>query len=97
MAKVTMATVKSFVRKNQGKILIKTKTRFDGMYDCVMPTEKNDFEPAQKEGFESNTLGIRGAWFVDGGRNLLTPFDKDGIVGFEVYNCCGSFTIGVKK
>ena len=35
MTKATIATLKSFIKKNQGKLYIKKKSSFDGMTDCA--------------------------------------------------------------
>lgn len=93
-----MATVKSFVRKNHDNILIYTKSRFDGMVDGCRGTGDVGFDPVTwTMDHVDMTLGIQGAWFVGSSRDYITPFDKDGVVGFEIYNCCGSFAIGIKK
>lgn len=98
MAKATRATVKAFIRKNDGKLLIDTKSRFDGMCDGVRNCDERGFSPVIKTADHiDNTLGIQGAWFVGSSRDYITPFDKDGIMGFEIYNCCGSFSIGIQK
>lgn len=98
MAKATRATIKSFIRKNPDTLLIFTKRRFDGMTDGCESTGETGFSPAFKTTDHIDyTLGIQGAWFVGSSRDYITPFEKDGIVGFEVDNCCGSFAIGVKK
>ena len=47
MARITLATVKSFMKKNEGKLFVKAKSSFDGMVDCVMPIEGSSFKQAQ--------------------------------------------------
>jgi len=42
-------------------------------------------------------LGISGAWFVGSSRDYFTPFADDNMVGYEVYNSCGSFLLAFKK
>ena len=100
MKRVTMATVKSFIRKNRDNLLIKNLSDFDGMVDCVMPANDTGFrkaqEPEQGRNHE-NCLGIRGAWFVLGGGDRFSPFNDNGVTGFEVYNCCGNFVLAVKQ
>jgi hypothetical protein len=98
--KVTLATIKSFVKKNAGKLLISTGSRFDGSVDCVMPCADKSFTPVimndDGEYMMKATLGIQGAWFVRDSRDYFTPFEKDGLVGYEVYNSCGCFSLAVK-
>lgn len=99
MAKVTLSTIKAFVRKNEGRLHIKEKSRFDGMVDCVMPTGDGAFHPALKDerGFTDNTMDIQGAWFVKGSRDWFTPYEDEKFVGYDISNCCGSFTLAVPK
>lgn len=100
--KITLATVKSFIRKNEGKLLISYKSSFNGMTDSVETSTKSaqEFRPVSKpeEGrnFE-NCLGIAGAWFVLHGRDSFSAINQDGLVGIHVYNCCGSFDLAVRQ
>lgn len=95
-SKITLATVKSFIRKNEA-LFILCKSSFDGMTDGVETIRGARFEPAVKTTrFVENTLGIEGAWVVGGSRNYFRPFISDEFVGIEVFNCCGSFVLAVK-
>lgn len=97
MAKATMATVKSFIRKNPDNLLIYAKRRFDGMTDGCESTGETGFSKAIRTTTHvNNTLGVQGAWVVGGSRDYITPFEKDGVKGFEISNSCGSFSIGVE-
>lgn len=95
--KPTMATVKSFIKKNDGKLFINCKSSFDGMVDCVMPCEDGGFKPVQKDerGFYENTKGISGAWFVRNSQDFIKTYDADKFKGFKISNCCGSFILAV--
>lgn len=96
MEKVGRNTVKAFIRKNAGKVLLKVSRRFDAMVDGCEPTGQVEFKAAQAtEKFPENTMGIEGAWFVGGGRDHITRWAEDGLVGFYVFNSCGSFTLAV--
>ena len=98
--RVTLATVKAFIRKHRAELLISTLSEFDAGTDGVQHSGNRAFVPAQDpdEGHNhSNCLGIRGAWFVFGSRDYFTPLERDGVKGFHVYNCCGSFDIGVRS
>lgn len=98
MRKATMATVKSFIRKNADSLHILTKSSFDGMTDGCESTGQKEFSPVKKsEQFFKNNLGIAGAWFVGSSRDSIVPFDANGYTGFSIYNCCGSFTLAVKS
>ena len=102
MKKITLATVKSFVKKNSENLFINVESKFCGMNDCVMP-ERNGFTKTQPSrqgvfvGSVDHTLGIDGAWFVGSSRDYFRPFENDNLKGYEIYNCCGSFTLAVSK
>lgn len=97
MAKITKATFKSFLRKNADKALIKVGSSFDGMYDCVMPVENAGFGSLEKSSNpHENNLGYAGIWLVGGSRDSFEAYNKDGLTGIRVYNCCGSFTVAVR-
>lgn len=95
--KVTLATVKAFIRRNRATLLIKTHSSFDGMVDCVMDTGEREFTPASNtDNYHDNNQGIRGVWFVGGSRNWFIAFDRGGLVGYETSNCCGKFSVAVR-
>lgn len=98
MAKITKATFKSFVKKNRSQLLIQTKSSFDGMVDCVMPTGEKQFVRAvNSDNTHENNLGINGVWLVGGSRDYFTKYETDELTGIDVYNCCGHFIVAVKK
>lgn len=98
--KVTLATIKSFIAREQkiNNLYISKKSNFDGMVDCVMPTDDQSFTPTLKA--EDNikyNLGVYGAWFVGNSRDYFTPYADDNFIGYEIYNCCGSFILAMKR
>jgi hypothetical protein len=109
--RTTMATVKSFIRKNRERLLVKTESRFSGMSDMVEETGNSEFVAIRprtyycRETFreievshdEPSSLGIHGVWFVRGGGDSCRPFESETHKGFYVYNCCGSWTVAVAK
>ena len=100
MAKVTLATVKSFVRKNSENLFIATHSHFDGMVDCVMPCANQEYSPVKvvecAEYMMKRSLGLDGAWFVGQSRDYIAPFEEKGFKGFEIHNSCGCFSIAIK-
>jgi hypothetical protein len=96
--KITLATVKSFVRKNSERLFINVKSSFCGYTDCVERVN-GDFAKATKANpvNDSYTLGIAGAWFVGQSRDYFRPFENEKYTGVEVYNSCGSFILAVEK
>lgn len=95
--KITLATIKSFIRSNRDKLYICTKSSFDGMVDCVVPVQNKEFIPVQTDTNEEYTLGIKGAWFVRRSKDYFSPYDDGVYRGYEIYNCCGTFILAVKR
>jgi hypothetical protein len=94
--KITLATVKSFIRKTEN-LYINERSKFDGMYDCVMPIENDGFSKAEKtDRHLDNTHGVHGAWFVGQSRDYFTPYNDGKFQGYEIYNCCGKFILATK-
>jgi hypothetical protein len=96
-AKPTLATLKSFIRKNRAALQILVGSRFDGMSDCVESTGNKNFTPALSDdrGFSDHTLGIAGIWLVGSSRDYIRRFSENGFEGLEVSNCCGHFTVAI--
>ena len=98
MAKITKATFKSFIRKNQANLFIRNDSQFDGMTDCVEFNRDAQFRPATTTTrFTENTLGIDGVYVVGGSRNSFRPFENAEYIGLEYYNCCGGGVTAIKK
>lgn len=96
MNKITKATFKSFIRKNEGKLFIKQQSHFDGMTDCIQQLD-GGYVPVQKPEYNhEETLGIQGVWLVGGGRDYFTAVEENGFKGICCYNCCGQFILAVK-
>lgn len=96
MAKITRATFKSFVKKNRSNMVIRVKSKFDGMYDMCMEGENKFVKAVDADRVHDNNLGIQGVWLVGGGRSgdYFTEYNDGKIKGIEVYNCCGTFIVG---
>ena len=90
--RITLATLKSFIRKNANALYIKSKSRFDGMTDCVQEVQ-DQFTSILAE----NAIGLKGAYLVGGSRNHFWNFENDNFVGIEISNCCGRSIIAIKK
>lgn len=100
--KITLATVKSFVKKNFDNLYIKNESDFDGMQDCVTQCEDKPFRKVKKDERDNEytnkrTLCIAGAWFVGSSRDYFSEYEDNNFTGIEVYNSCGSFILAVGK
>lgn len=104
--KITLTTVKSFVRKNREQLQIMKLSQFDGMIDAVSNCENPAFHPASapdttNKAFKSlgrdPYMGMAGAWFVYGSRDHFRDYNENGMVGIEVSNCCGRFVLAIPE
>jgi len=105
--KITVATVKSFIRKNRSNLLINVKSSFDSMQDMVTESRNKDFFPARARTYykdqqevevsqdDKHTLGVSGVWFT--GRDMCERFETETHIGFEVYNCCGTWRVAIAR
>ncbi len=97
MAKITKATVKSFIRNNISDMYINVRGSFSGMTDGVESCDGGFVRVEKTDRHVSNTLGIDGAWFVGQSRDYFAPYEDDnGYKGIAVHNCCGYFEIAVR-
>jgi hypothetical protein len=93
--KITLTTVRSFIKENAENIFISHKSAFDGSIDGSRDADDKAFKKVTicGEGSRTNGEGVPGAWFVKSSRDHFTYFNKDGYEGIEVYNCCAHFII----
>ena len=84
--RITLATVKSFMRKNADNLWIYTRSSFDCMIDMVSQVE-GSWKPTSPEILEKKLVGSRGA------RDFYSHYTKGAWVGFSVSNCCGEYFI----
>lgn len=99
-AKITLATFKSFIRKNRPALQILVHSKFDGMTDGCEGTGETSFSPAlecdrKDAGYTTHTMEIAGVWLVGGSRDYFTAYNKNGFTGIEWSNCCGHGVIAI--
>ena len=98
MAKITRSTIKSFIKKNQGKLYVQFKSHFDGMVDGIEYSKNPQFAPAVETiNHMEHSLGICGVWLVLGSRDSFRAYEDAEYVGYDCYNCCGNFIIAITK
>lgn len=96
--KITLSTVKSFIKNNRDNLFINVKSSFDGMTDCC-ESQYDGFVKVLNDKdkfFHSNSLGIAGAWFVGSSRDYFSPYEALGMKGISVSNSCGHFVLAIK-
>lgn len=103
MSKITLATIKSFIKKNRAELHIKVTSSFNGMSDMVEQCDDNGFHPIVEDGVNAQgdywkkaTLGIQGVWFVGQSRDYFSVFNDGVYAGYRVHNACGSFIVAVR-
>ena len=84
--KITLATVKSFMRKNAENLWAKTESSFDGMIDCVAAV-KGEWKRANPSELLEKLVGSRGA------RDFYRHYENGPWIGIEVSNCCGCWIV----
>lgn len=95
--KITTSTLKAFAKRNKDRLYIKEESSFDGMVDCVMPTKSEWKQTEISENTDYYKTGITGVYTVGNSRDYFSLYDTDQFIGIEVYNCCGSSILAVKK
>jgi hypothetical protein len=85
---ITKATIKSFLNKSKELFIIE-ESCFDGMVDCVMPSD-NKLKSATKE-------QITRATAVEYAKSNFNQIEFNNYVGYEIYNCCGSWKVLTNK
>ena len=96
--KITMATLKSFAKRNAGNLYCKTLSDFDGMVGMVEDV-KDEFSKTKVDLNDSGyyNTGIQGIYTVGRGGDYCSEFEDDTFYGIKVYNACGSSILAVKK
>ena len=97
--KITIATVKAFIRRNMkaGTLLVRSDAEFSGMTDCVESNRDAAFVPAVACHDNGNNVGVRGVYFVGSSGNYCTPFADGDVTGFRVSNCCGRWVVAARN
>ena len=102
MTKITLTTIKKFIKENKNNIYIKNITHFNGMTDGIDNCENQNFylseqtEIKQKQYGRDNTLGLKGAHFVFDSKDYFETFNENNFKGFKISNCIGHFVIATK-
>jgi hypothetical protein len=84
MTKITLATLKSFVRKSD-QLYVEPISTFDGMIDGIRYETDRKLIPIDKD----KAIGIEGVWLVGSSRDRLSHVENDKYVGIKISNCCG--------
>ena len=94
--KITLATLKSFAKKNQDKLFTKEKSSFNGMTDCVESTS-GTWSKTSIGNTGYYRTGIQGVYTVGSSRDWFTHYEDSEFIGIEVSNCCGNSILAIRK
>lgn len=96
--KITLATVKSFIRVNAADLWINVTSSFDGMTDMCEQLHGGFTKVTTFTADHRNmTYGIKGAWFVGDSRDRFKFYSENGFEGIQVRNSCGRFILAIKS
>lgn len=96
--KITLATLKSFAKRNIDNLYVKNLSDFDGMTDCVERIEKPEWVKTEiVESTNYYKTGIKGVYTVGSSRDYFCLYEDNDFIGIKVYNCCGSSILATKK
>jgi len=95
--KITIATLKSFAKRNEGNLFVNTKSSFDGMTDCVESVKGGFKRTSVTDEVWHYKTGIQGVYTVGSSRDYFHTYEDDTYFGIEVSNCCGVTILAVKK
>ena len=98
-SKITLATVKKFIKDNANCLFVECKSSFDGMTDCVESRNEGFIKVDQSKINlkQEHDLGIERLWFVRDSRDHFYPFNEKGFTGIKISNSCGSSVIAIKN
>jgi hypothetical protein len=96
--KITMATLKSFAKRNSTRIHYKVKSSFDGQTDMVEDVSDATWKLSKLiPGNSYYRSGIDGIYTVGSSRDYLKLYEDPIWIGIEVSNCCGCSILAIKK
>ncbi len=89
--KITMATLKSFIKKNDN-LFVEGISSFSGMTDCV-EMNRTELIPVSKE----KAIGHSGVYCVGQSRDYFCFVENEKYFGIEVSNSCGCAILWTNK
>lgn len=92
---ITAITVRSFVKRNEGKVFFKKTAEFDGMTDCIKQIADNWHEAEYCLDIRRG-IGVRNAYIIDG-RTYYRAYEDSEFVGYRYFNCVERGIIAVKR
>ena len=95
--KITLATLKSFAKRNKERLFVKHLREFDGMTDGVEECRNKNWFPSSLITSNYYRSGIDGIYTVGSSRDYFNLYEDSEYIGIKVYNCCGSSILAIKK
>lgn len=103
--KITLATLKSFAKRNKENLFVLQKSSFDGMTDCVQKNSDAKWIKSylitdiriNSNDYWYKESGIYGVDIVGSSRDYFKLYEDNIYFGIHISNCCGSSILAVKK
>lgn len=99
MKKITLATIKKFIKENSNNLYANCTSSFDCRTDCVESRNGGFLKvDASKIDFTKEyNLGIERLWFVRDSRDYFRSYNENGYIGYIISNSCGASIIATKQ
>ena len=98
--KITLATLKAFARRNNGKLFSKETSNFCGHSGATDNVQEENLKFKSTE-ITDNTgyyqTGIQGIYTVGCSDDSFEIYEDEDFFGIKVYNCCGGSVLAIKK
>lgn len=95
--KITLATLKTFARRNKDHLYCKAVSDFNGMVDMVEQVNGEWIKTAITDNTGYFRTGIQGIYTVGSSRDYFTLYEDEVFIGITVSNSCGKNILVVKK
>jgi hypothetical protein len=96
--RITLATIKSFIRKNKENLFIRTTRSYDLIESFSKTSDNLNFRPIESTDLSIQyTLGIKDVWIAGQGRDGFLAYENDKYIGYDIYNVCHAFNLVIKK
>mgnify|MGYP001218571265 CR=1 FL=1 len=98
--KITLATLKKFIKDNEGNLYIKIESTFNMLTDSIefvqTKFKKTEFNKEKSKKIDRD-LGYKGLWIVGNGDDNFINYEDENFIGIKIINCCGVSIIAIKK
>ena len=95
--KITLATLKSFARRNNSHLYVKDIRSFSGMTDAIEEVDDEFKETTITDDRSFFKTGIVGLYTVGQSRDYFNIYEDENYEGIKLVNCCNTTILAKKK